>query len=183
MRQDCIHFYDKIDWDRTAFIFVTRWHETGLHSFLWQDCMKQDCGHFYDKMHGTGLHSFLWQDCMRPVLIHFYDKIVWNRTAFIFVTRLYETGTHPFYIGMYIHIFSHIYVHIYTSQKECLCIFWEFRPLTLKVTTLENITETTRFTRKCLCCNSCIQRLPLRLTRVFDYPPQNWHTVDGSEIR
>ena len=41
----------------------------------------------------------------------------------ILMTRLYETGTHPFYIGMYIHIYTHIYVHIYTSQKECLCIF------------------------------------------------------------
>ena len=39
------------------------------------------------------------------------------------MTRLYETGTHPFYIGMYIHIYTHIYVHINTSQKECLCIF------------------------------------------------------------
>ena len=45
------------------------------------------------------------------------------------MTRLYETGTHPFYIGMYIHIYTHIYTHIYlyiyiyTSQKECLCIF------------------------------------------------------------
>ena len=73
MRQDCIHFYDKIVWDRTAFIFMTRWHETGLHPFLWQDCMRQDC-------------------------IHFYDKIVWDRTASIFMTRWQKTGTHPFFL-------------------------------------------------------------------------------------
>ena len=71
LRQDCIHFYDKIVWDRTAFNFMTRWQETGLHPFLWQDGMRQDC-------------------------IHFFGKIVWDRTAFIFMTRLYETGTHPF---------------------------------------------------------------------------------------
>ena len=39
------------------------------------------------------------------------------------MTSQHNTGTHPFYIGMYIHIHTHIYVHIYTSQKECLCIF------------------------------------------------------------
>ena len=39
------------------------------------------------------------------------------------MTSQHNTGTHPFYIGMYIHICTHIYVHIYTSQKECLCIF------------------------------------------------------------
>ena len=98
MRQDCIHFYDKIVWDRHSSIFMTRWHETGLHSFL-------------------------WQDCMRPALIHFIDKMAWDRTAFIFMTSQHKTGTHPFYIGMYIHIYTHIYVHIYTSQKECLHIF------------------------------------------------------------
>ena len=123
-------------WDRTAFIFMTRWHETGLHSFLRQDGMKQDCIHFYDKMawdrtafifktrwHETGLHPFLWQDGMRQDCIHFYDKMAWDRTASIFMTRWHETGTHPFYIAMCIHIYTHIYVHIYTSQKECLCIF------------------------------------------------------------
>ena len=111
MRQDCIHFYDKMARDRTAFIFMARWHETGLHPFLWQDGMRQDC-------------------------IHFYGKIVWDRTASIFMTRWHETGlhsfktsqhktgAHPFYIGMYIHIYTHIYVHIYTSQKECLHIFF-----------------------------------------------------------
>ena len=41
------HFFDKMAW--TASIFMTRWHETGLHSFLWQDGMRQDCIHFYDK--------------------------------------------------------------------------------------------------------------------------------------
>ena len=30
------------------------------------------------------------------------------------MTRLYGTGTHPFYIGMYIHIYTHIYIYIYT---------------------------------------------------------------------
>ena len=40
------------------------------------------------------------------------------------MTSQHNTGTHPFYIGMYIHICTHIYVHIYTSQKECLCIFF-----------------------------------------------------------
>ena len=35
------------------------------------------------------------------------------------MTSQHNTGTHPFYIGMYIHICTHIYVHIYTSQKEC----------------------------------------------------------------
>ena len=40
------------------------------------------------------------------------------------MTSQHNTGTHPFYIGMYIHICTHIYVHIYTSQKECLCIFY-----------------------------------------------------------
>ena len=91
---------------------MTRLYETGLHSFLWQDCMKQDC-------------------------IHFYDKIVWDRYSSIFfmpsqhntgthpffMTSQHNTDTHPFYIGMYIHICTHIYVHIYTSQKECLHIF------------------------------------------------------------
>ena len=87
---------------------MKRWYETGLHPFLWEDCMRQDC-------------------------IHFYGKIVWGRTASIFMTRWHETGLHPFlwqdgmrpvlYIGMYIHIYTHIYVHIYTSQKECLHIF------------------------------------------------------------
>ena len=87
MRQDCIHFYDKMAWDRTASIFMTRWHETGLHPFLWQDGMRQDCIHFYDKMawdrtasifmtgqHKTGTHPFLWQASKRPALIHLYDK-------------------------------------------------------------------------------------------------------------
>ena len=27
------------------------------------------------------------------------------------MTRLYETGTHPFYIGMYIHIYMYIYIY------------------------------------------------------------------------
>ena len=40
------------------------------------------------------------------------------------MTSQHNTGTHPFYIGMYIHICTHIYVHILTSQKECLCIFF-----------------------------------------------------------
>ena len=60
---------------------------------------------------------------MRQDCIHFYDKMALDRTAFIFMTSHYKTGTHPFYIGMYIHIYTHIYVHIYTSQKECLHIF------------------------------------------------------------
>ena len=84
MRRDCIRFYDKMAWDRTAFIFMTRLYETGLHSFLWQDGMRQD------------LHPFLWQDCMRQDCIYFYDKIVWDRTASIFMTRWQKTGTHPF---------------------------------------------------------------------------------------
>ena len=42
------------------------------------------------------------------------------------MTSQHNTGTHPFYIGMYIHICTHIYVHIYTSQKECLCIFFPY---------------------------------------------------------
>ena len=103
------HFDDKMAWDRTASIFLTRWHETGLHSFLWQDCMRQDCIHFYDKMawdrtasifmtrwHETGLHSFLWQDCMRQDCIHFYDKIVWDRYSSMFMRSQHKTGTHPF---------------------------------------------------------------------------------------
>ena len=111
---------------------MTRWYETGLHSFYDKVVWDRTASNFFDKIvwdrtafvfmtrwHETGLHSFLWQDCMRQDCTHFYDKIVWDRTAFIFMTRLYETGTHPFYIGMYIHI----YTHIYTSQKECLCIF------------------------------------------------------------
>ena len=96
---------------------MTRWHETGLHSFL-------------TRWHDTGLHSFLRQDGMRQDCIHFYDKMAWDRTASISMTTWHETGTHPFYIAMYIHIYTHIYVHIYTSQKECLCIFshafWNF---------------------------------------------------------
>ena len=87
MRQDCIQFYDKMARDRTACVFMTRWHETGLHPFFWQDCMRQDCIHFYDKIvwdrhssvfmtshHKTGTHPFLWQASIRPVLIHFSDK-------------------------------------------------------------------------------------------------------------
>ena len=100
MRQDCIHFYDKMAWDRTAFIFMTTWHETGLHPSL-------------------------WQASIRPVLIHFDDKPAKDRYSSIFMTSQHKTGTHPFYIAMYIHtIYTHIYVHIYTSQKECLCIFF-----------------------------------------------------------
>ena len=42
------------------------------------------------------------------------------------MTSQHNTGTDPFYIGMYIHICTHIYVHMYTSQKESLCIFlWD----------------------------------------------------------
>ena len=87
MRQDCIHFDDKMAWDQYSSIFMTRWHETGLHAFLWQDCMRQDCVHFYDKIvwdrrssifmtshQKTGTHPFLWQAIIRPVLIHFYVK-------------------------------------------------------------------------------------------------------------
>ena len=33
MRQDCIHFYDKMARDRTASIFMTSWHETGTPPF------------------------------------------------------------------------------------------------------------------------------------------------------
>ena len=115
---------------------MARLYETGLHPFLWQDGMRQDCIHFYGKIvwdrtasifmtrwHETGLHWFLWQDCMRQDCVHFYDKMAWDRTAFIFITSQHKTGTHPFYIGMYIHIYTHIYVHIFTSQKECLQIF------------------------------------------------------------
>ena len=49
MRQGCIHFYDKMAWDRTAFIFMSRWHETGLHPFLWQASIRPVLIHFYDK--------------------------------------------------------------------------------------------------------------------------------------
>ena len=49
------------------------------------------------------------------------------------MTSQHNTGTHPFYIGMYIHICTHIYVHIYTSQKECLCIFSQCACLRLTV--------------------------------------------------
>ena len=66
--------YEKMIWDRTAIILLTRWHETGLHSFLWQDCMRQDCIHFVTRLYETGLHPFLWQDCMRQDCFHFYDK-------------------------------------------------------------------------------------------------------------
>ena len=38
----------------------------------------------------------------------------------IFMTSQHNTGTHPFYIGMYIHIYTHICTYMYTSQKECL---------------------------------------------------------------
>ena len=106
-------------WDRTPSIFMTR-----LYSFLWQDCMRQDCIHFYDKMAwdrtafifsdkivwGRTASICLWQDGMRQGLrfifydkivwgrdcIHFYDKMAWDRTAFIFMTRLFEAGLHPF---------------------------------------------------------------------------------------
>ena len=73
-----------------------RWYETGLHPFLWQDCMRQDCIHFLTRWYETGLHPFLRQDGVRQDCIHFYGKIVWGRTASIFMTRLYETGLHPF---------------------------------------------------------------------------------------
>ena len=75
MRQDCIHFYDKI-------------YETGLHSFFWQDGMRQDCIHFSDKIvWGRTAYIlndklakdryssiFLWQAIIIPVLIRFDDK-------------------------------------------------------------------------------------------------------------
>ena len=111
LRQDCVHFYDKMAWDRTAFIFMTSLFEAGLHPFLWQDGMRQDC-------------------------IHFYGKIVWDRTASIFMTRWHETGlhsfktsqhktgAHPFYIGMCIHIYTHIYVHIYILLRRNVYIFF-----------------------------------------------------------
>ena len=71
MRQDCIHFDDKMVWDMTAFI-------------LWQDCMRQDSIHFYDKM--------AWD---RTASI--FHSIVWDRTASILMTRWYETWLHSFY--------------------------------------------------------------------------------------
>ena len=96
-------FFDKMAWDRTAFIFMTRLYETGLHPFLWQDCMRQDCIHFYDKMAWDRTASifmtshFYAKDGMRQDCIHFYDKIAWDRTASIFMTRWHETGLHhPF---------------------------------------------------------------------------------------
>ena len=70
------------------------------------------------RWHDTGLHSFLWQDCMRPAPIHFYDKPALDRYSSIFMTSQQKTGTHPFYIGMYIHIYTHIYVHIYIYFSE-----------------------------------------------------------------
>ena len=75
--------YEKMVWDRTASIFMTRLYETGLHPF-------------YDKMAWDRTAFILRQDCMRQDCIHFYDKIVWDRTAFIFMTRQHKTGTHPF---------------------------------------------------------------------------------------
>ena len=40
------------------------------------------------------------------------------------MTRLYETGTHPFYIGMYIHIYTHTYVHIYILLRRNVYVFF-----------------------------------------------------------
>ena len=59
---------------------------------------------------GVILHKLKgwWQDGMRRDCLRFmtrlnetglhpfFDKMVWDRTASIFITRLYETGTHPF---------------------------------------------------------------------------------------
>ena len=45
------------------------------------------------------------------------------------MTRQHNTGTHPFYIGMYIHIFTHIfsyahiYIYIYFSEGMCTYFF------------------------------------------------------------
>ena len=51
----------------------------------------------------------------------------------IFMTSQHNTGTHPFYIGMYIHIYTYICTYMYTSQKECLCIFHKPRKVYLSV--------------------------------------------------
>ena len=40
------------------------------------------------------------------------------------MTRLYETGTHPFYIGMYIHIYTHIYMYIYILLRRNVYVFF-----------------------------------------------------------
>ena len=45
------------------------------------------------------------------------------------MARQHNTGTHPFYIGMYIHIFTHIfsyahiYIYIYFSEGMCAYFF------------------------------------------------------------
>ena len=103
--------YEKMVWDRTASIFNDKIYETGLHSFFWQDCLRQDCIHFYDKMawdrtasifmvrlYETGLHSFLWQDGMRQDCIHF-EWQAGKRPVLIhfFMTSHHNTGTHPFW--------------------------------------------------------------------------------------
>ena len=108
MRHDCIHF-------------MTRLYATGLHPFLWQNgmrqdciyfsqyCMRQDCIHFDDKMVWDMTAFILWQDCMRQDCIHFYDKMAWDRTASIFhnivwdrttsilMTKWHEAGLHLFF--------------------------------------------------------------------------------------
>ena len=94
MRHDCIHF-------------MTRLYATGLHPFLWQNgmrqdciyfsqyCMRQDCIHFDDKMVWDMTAFILWQDCMRQDCIHFYDKMAWDRTASIFHNIVWDR-LHPF---------------------------------------------------------------------------------------
>ena len=40
------------------------------------------------------------------------------------MTSQHNTGTHPFYIGMYIHICTHIYVHIYIYFSEGMFMYF-----------------------------------------------------------
>ena len=89
MRQDCIHFYDKMAWDRTAFIFMTRLYETGTHPFLWQASIRPVLIHF------------LRQASIRPVLIHFTYVCIYTYIHIFMYIYIYKY----FWEGMFTYFF------------------------------------------------------------------------------
>ena len=87
MRQDCVHFYDKMAWDRTAFIFMTR---PALIHFYDKMAWNRIAFIFMTSQHKTGTHPFyigMYIHIYSHIYVHIYTSqkeclhiFGWDRT-------------------------------------------------------------------------------------------------------
>ena len=149
-------------WDRAAFSFKTRWHETGLHSVLRQDGMRQDCIHFYGKL-ARDRTAFI-----------FYDKMAWDRYSSILHRYVY---THIYtYICTYIYLPEGMFMYFFTGR-----VYSPYKWVALGLFHLE-IRGVTRGFR---CVRILLRHLPQQTWPSqwkLDWPPKKGECSEGGTV-